>query len=342
MPYKIISGDEIPNFLPKVAKHSFAEKRLQESRQEIGREAEAITQDPTKFNGEKALFYFKDEPSEGLKIVPEDYASVVASSKKSARDAAPGSGQYLRPHFAAGVIVACKTSDGKIIIGSRDANRSKTDPTTYPLQFPCGFIDVDNSFYELMRGNQNPQPLMDKIISDGLRELREEVINFEDDKISAANLISAIYETKQWPQKEEKGGGTKNIHVVKSFIIAVDVNLTYAEIEAKRNQQILDLNQRLRETPEDNALKKQKKDFDEMTQMTCVEISQLPEVLAAKSNVGTDVEIEFDGKNRKFVAEHGATLNALAATLFERTTPNTSLSSTTAKAVVATESKQIE
>ena len=157
----------------------------------------------------------------------------------------------------------------------------------------------------------NADLLYETIISDAKRELREEVLNFSDTEISQAQPLAAIYETKQWPAKEEKGGGFKDAHVIKSFVIQVDVNMTYAEIEQRRNEEIQKLNEALVLDPRNLDLLQQKKDFDEMTQMGCIDAAQLPELLAEKAN-GTKVEIYFDGKPRQFVAEHGMTLDAVA------------------------------
>lgn len=320
MPYQLLPFNQESGFNlePKVAKHSFADKTGHEKGKElIDAKVEQINNNPNAFNGEKALFYFKDESqpdSNFLKIVPEDYASVSAAAEvnknpKTLADAAE-KGQFLRSHYVAGVIIACQTADDKIIIGSRDANRNKDDLTQYPLQFPCGFIDVNEAFYDKMRQG-NAALLHETINGDAKRELREEVLNFDDAEILQAQPLAAIYETKQWPVKEAKGGGTKNVHVIKSFVIQVKVNATYAEVEERRDATIKKLDEDLKLDPKNKELLQQKKDFDEMKTMGCVDVARLPELLAGKAN-GTEVEINFDGKPRKFVAEHGITLDAVS------------------------------
>ncbi|MCE3254661.1 MAG: hypothetical protein K0R25_155 [Rickettsiaceae bacterium] len=343
MIYKLLIFDDELNLTPKVAEHSYPNKKGHEKGQElIIDKRNQIKKNPLVFNGARALFYFKDKELEDgniLKIVPEDYASVLAALELNRNEetiaAAQAKGQFLRPHFVAGVIVLCKTSDDKIIIGSRDANRDKADPTKYPLQFPCGFIDVNEEFYDQMReGNINL--LKQAIIGDAKRELREEVLNFNDDEILKTQPLAAIYETKKWPRKEEKGGGTKDVHVIKSFVIEVDVNMTYAEIAEKRAAAIDELKAKLDADPQNKELRQQKKDFDEMTQMGYIDVQELPALLAGKAN-GTEAEINFDGKPRQFVAEHGMTLDAFSQYFAQR--PNPQIRVASAKAVAGLEQK---
>jgi hypothetical protein len=281
---------------PKVAKHEFAEKRgHEEGKKLIENKVKQIKDNPKAFNGKKALFYFKDEELEDreiLKIVPEDYASVSTALEINRNKELLNKDQFLRSHFSAGVIVLCKTSDNKIIIGSRDAARNKEDPTKYPLQFPCGFIDVNDSFYQDMQKKDSANLLNKAIVSDAKRELTEEVLGFSNSEIIDAKIIAAIYDTKQWPVKEEKGGGEKNVHVIKSFVVALNVDMTYKKIKKRRS-----------EVPP--------KDFNEMTVMGYIEIDKIPELLSEKEN-GTKVAINFDGKERLFVAEHGLTLDAVS------------------------------
>lgn len=315
MTYKIIPLNQINgfSFKPKVAKNSFARKTGHEKGRElIDAKVSAIESNPLAFNGEKALFYLRDVMQEGektLKIVPEDYASVSAALEVNRDSQAAIKGQFLRPHYAAGVIILCKTTDDKIIIGSRDANRDRDDPTKYPLQFPCGFIDVDEAFYSEMQKGQDAL-LYQALFKDAKRELKEEVLNFNDAQILHVELLAAIYETKQWPVKEEKGGGTKDVHVIKSFVIEVNVNMTYDEISDKRNAEIKKLRDQLDADPKNKELLRQEKDFGEMKVMGCVDIKTLPELLVGKTD-GTKAEIDFDGKERKFVAEHGMALDAI-------------------------------
>lgn len=314
MPYEILLFEPRVglNLQPKVAKNIFREKRLHpDSADLINDEIERIFANPNAFNGEKALFYFKDDADRSvLKIVPEDYASVLASAKLGR---SPQEGKFLRPHYAAGVIVVCKTSDNKIVIGSRDASRSKLDPTDYPLQFPCGFIDVNEEFYQVAQSGDSVW-LNDELIKNAKRELREEVLNFSDEQLTKSQSIGAIYETKQWPTK---AGGIKDVHVIKSFVVAVEVSLSAQEILEKREAAILELNRNLeleRSLPSNEErlkyLEVQKKDFDEMTQMGFVEFSRLSLILG--SGTGREAEILFEGKNRKFVAEHGMALDLVA------------------------------
>ncbi len=342
MPYQILPFDPRNGFSlnQKVAKHPFADKTGHEKGKElIDAKVAQIASNPLAFNGEKALFYFKDKELEDgniLKIVPEDYASVSAALEVNRNPqtiaSAQEKGQFLRPHYVAGVIVVCQTADDKIIIGSRDANRDKVDSTKYPLQFPCGFIDVNEDFYNKMRQG-NPDLLYETIISDAKRELREEVLNFDDTEISRTQPLAAIYETKQWPVKEEKGGGTKNVHVIKSFVIQVNVNMTYDQIEGRRNATIEKLNEDLIADPKNENFLQQKKDFGEMTKMGYIDLAQLPDLLAGKAD-GTKTEINFDGKPRQFVAEHGMTLDAVSQHLADKT-PRSSTQSSSVKAVVS-------
>lgn len=321
MPYGIASLADFVEFNTKLAKNSYAQKRgHEEGAKLIAKKAEEIDANPNQFNGAKAMFYFKNSDLEDgniLKIVPEDYASVstaLALNKDSTTiEAAAQKGQYLRPHFVAGVIVACRTADNQIIIGSRDANRNKVNPSEYPLQFPCGFIDIDEKFYDKVKTGSISE-LADELSQNGLRELREEVINFSDEQINRVQPISAIYETKKWPTKD---GETKDVHVIKSFVVEVYVNLTYAEIAAERERQIIELTQKIAVTDPNSAeieeLKQQQKDFGEMTQMGSIASSDLAALLQGKK--GNEVEINFDGKPRKFVAEHGLTIDSVAQNL---------------------------
>ncbi len=317
MPYKVKTFNQENGFnlRPKVAQNSFANKssHQEEGRSLIAAKAAKLESDPLAFNGEKALFYFKDEDSV-LKIVAEDYASVLAASEVNRNQAvveeAKEKGQFLRSHFAAGVIAVCHTADDKIIIGSRDVNKDKVDPTKYPIQFPCGFIDVTEDFYNKMKEGK-PDLLREAIISDAKRELREELLNFDDSQISQSpQLLAVIYETKKWPVKEEKGGGTKDVNVIKSFVIQINVNLTYLEIEERRAATIEKLQADLRTDPANKDLLQQEKDFNEMTKIGCIDLAQLPEILAGKTD-STKVEIHFDNKPRQFAAEHGMTLDAV-------------------------------
>jgi hypothetical protein len=208
MPYEFRSFTEesLDGLTPKIAKNTYANKGLHDdaSRRLIENEMAKIA-----FNGEKSLFYFKPEDPT-LKLVPEDYASVTAALKHNRADGAGAAAgaPYLRPHYVAGVIAVCRTSDGQIIIGSRDASRSKSDPSEYPLQFPCGFIDVNDAFYKAV-SDGGSDFLNEELEKNAQREAREEVGEAIDGKMLGSRVLGCIYETKTWRRSPKEDGSPK-------------------------------------------------------------------------------------------------------------------------------------
>jgi|GEM_PF-5182995 len=267
---------------PKTAKKSYDEKHDEKARSfvEAGW-AQAVAKNPKMTNGSKAIFYTKEgADSNTLKIVASDYAHFIAALKKDKPEDIK-----LRPHFATGVAVACITSDGHVIVGSRDANRDKKDPTQFPAQFPCGFIDTDQAFYEQIK---NRKGLHDTIVQNGLRELQEEVFNFQEAGIEIRNpqFIGGIYKTQTWPSKET---GQKEILNFKTLVVKCEVDITFAELEAMRQA-------------------KPPIDHHEMVTMGAVKSADV-------MGMNPESTVSLEGKKRQFVAEHGYALPLLAAHL---------------------------
>lgn len=308
----------LANATVKLAQNSFEKKTVHNGagQEIISKKRNEIALSGCGSNDEKVIIYFtRDETGETLfKVVSEDYASFLAAvelnHKINSGEKVEG---YLRPHFAAGAIAVCKTSDDKIIIGSRDASRDRIDYFAYPLQFPCGFIDVNQKFYDEIKYN-NPELLNQDIIDNARRELFEEILHFSDNKILRSNLVAAIYEEKKWRRKTEQGDDFKNVNVVKSFIVEFDVSLTFDEILQRRNTEIAELYQKLQRDDlseiEREDLLCRKKDFDEMTVLGFIEEKEIVTLLA-KHGSGFNVGINFDGRMRRFVAEHGLVLDVI-------------------------------
>lgn len=326
MSYEFRSFTELPRVAldgldPKVAKHDYVSKGLHNTESLALIEAEKAT---IAFNGEKSLFYFKLGDST-LKIVREDYASVTAALKHNRVDGAGAAAgaPYLRPHYVAGVIAVCRTSDGQIIIGSRDASRSKSDPSEYQLQFPCGFIDTNDAFYEAV--SKGGSGFLNEYLKENAqREAREEVGEAIEGKFSSYRVLGCIYETKKWRRSPKEDGSakegpeTKDVCVIKSFVVEVNLNATFAEIVAARAAEVEFVNTKLEEADlpaeERENLQQRKKDLGEMTRMGAI-----PERDAAGLVTGSTtydkVRVEFDDKPRPFVAEHGVTLSLVAKSL---------------------------
>jgi len=194
-----------------------------------------------------------------------------------------------KKNFVSGVIVLCKTSDDKFIIGSRDASKAKDDPQNYSLQAPCGFMENYQIGDELAFAKLKDQSLSFEqfVIENGIRELKEEILPFEDHEIIDKELIGGIFVVRQWPKKIHKTRdqpSTKDIANFKSFIVVANVSLTFDEI------------QELRQTTRKPI------DFHEITLIQGLTSEQINEQSLEKKP--TEIELDFDGKKRKFVAEH--------------------------------------
>lgn len=194
-----------------------------------------------------------------------------------------------KKNFVSGVIVLCKTSDDKFIIGSRDASRAKDDPQDYFLQAPCGFMENYEIGNELAFDKLKDRSLSFKefVIENGIKELKEEILPFEDHEIDEKELIGGIFVVRQWPKKNLQDPDqslTKNIANFKSFIVVTKVSLSFKEI------------QQLRQTS------RQPKDFHEITLIEGLSSKQINEQSSERKPI--EIAIDFDGKSRKFAAEH--------------------------------------
>ena len=232
------------------------------------------------FNGEKLVFYFKDQVNyqennnlskdnekSQLKVLDSDYATFRATI---------GNPDSQYKHFPTGVIVAVVTLDNKIIIGSRDANRDKNNSTIYPLQMPCGFIDLDKKENDINK----------LIVDNAIREVQEEL--YGDAEFLDCEIVGLISQTKNWYGKPEKyTDSKKQVNNIKSFIVACYVKQTYEEIKENRNS-------------------KNTKDIHELSQISSFDIDIKNLEALDYSNV--KFNLDFDGKERNFVAEHSAAL----------------------------------
>jgi hypothetical protein len=138
--------------------------------------------------------------------------------------------------------------------------------------------------------------------------MNEEVIEFSPDQITGTAVLGAIGADKKWPKKD---GSTKDVRVIKSFVVEVAVGLTFDEIAKQRAEQVASVNEALKSNPTNLALVQKVKDFGEMTVMSCIDLAQVPGLLSGKID-GTEAELNFDGRERKFVAEHGEVLDIVS------------------------------
>lgn len=229
-------------------------------------------------NRSKILCYFnadKTTDQKKIKVQLSQYACHnVAVSKE---------------HYACGVIVFCITSDDQLIIGSRDASRAKNDPQNYPMQAPCGFMENypigdESAFDKLLDKSLSYQEF---VIENGIRELKEEILPFEDCEIIKKELIGGVLVLRDWPEKNPQNPdqpSTKKIANFKSLIVVIKVSLSFEEI------------QQLRQTS------RKPKDYHEITLIEGLTRAQINEYSLGKKP--TEIAIDFDGKIRKFAAEH--------------------------------------
>lgn len=298
--YKIDEGEKYQNAIKEIDES--AKKAIESNNSNIP------------FNGKKLVFYFKDQinyqensnlskesEKSQLKILDSDYATFRATIGN------PNS-QYK--HFPAGVIAAVITSDNKIIIGSRDANRDKNDSTIYPLQMPCGFIDPDKEKSDINK----------LIIDNAIREVQEELYGEAD--FLDCKIIGLISQTKDWYGKPEKHeDAKKQVNDIKSFIVACYVKQTYQEIEVNRNN-------------------KNTKDIHELSQISSLDINEDNLKNLISNNVKSN--FYFDSKERNFVAEHSAALYLAVSNEIEKLQKKTIQNMVDNPSCYAVKEKQLE
>lgn len=286
-------------FTPKIAKRDYIEKHLEDGKESkicgfienIWANAlkNAVEKKQDLFDGNKAHFYLKltDKEDAGiLKIIPTRYKNLVAAH--SLENTEEIGLRKLRP---GGAIVVCTTKDGKVIVGSRDATRKPgKDGDDFSAQFPCGFIDPDESFYTQFKAKDEGMvgfdALSSSIVSQGIRELNEEVLKFPKGSIAKAGLLGCIYNDVEVPSKKHPDG-KKTIQSICSFVVACEVNLTFAEIQAIRNDK--------KYVPVDGHK----------------EIRTIEGIDISKINI-EEPEVELEGKARRFVSEHPQVFKLLA------------------------------
>lgn len=273
------------DFTSKVAKSSYGNKHSHaqafiESNWKMTVEAAGAANRTAPFNGEKAIAYIKPGTDDDsvFKVVPSDYANLLASAKKTDAVQDPDG---MRKHFVMGIIIVCVTKDNEVIVGSRDANWDKTNPESLMGQFSAGFIDPNEAFYAQA---STVSGLKQAFRDTALKELREEVFEFPAETITETKLLGGITQLRMWPSKRS---GNKAIENVKSVIVQVDVNMSAAEI------------MRARETnpPED---------FHEMTVMTAMPFDDMVQMKDAPS-------VFLEGSPREFIAEHAVVPSVIAA-----------------------------
>ncbi len=178
----------------------------------------ALRQNPKIFNGNQLAIEIDRDSEYKYTVLPVKYAQALASNKK-----------IISKHFAvAGVAAIIITKDKQIIIGSRDAGRDKTDPNKYPLQVPNGgldsnksqleFLNLLNLLYERTKSDQNKlnkfttsqqqyasldykskfgedeskTDFNNFISTEGIREVTEELLNFNDNDIKELGVIGGL------------------------------------------------------------------------------------------------------------------------------------------------------
>lgn len=293
--YHFVEFKEIEKEI-KISKKTFRDTLSSQDLETVESRANAITASGGE-NRSKILCYL--DTSKGLdqskiKIKLSEYACHnVGISKKN---------------FVSGVIVLCKTSDDKFIIGSRDASKAKDDPQNYPLQGPCGFMEEkyqigDKSAFTKLKDQS--LSFEQFVIENGIRELKEEILPFEDHEIIDKELIGGIFVVRQWPKKIHKTRdqpSTKDIANFKSFIVVVNVSLTFDEIQELR------------------GTSRKPVDFDEITLIQGLTEEQINEQSLGKKP--TEIELDFDGKKRKFVAEHCLLLPIIENSISRKISPS--------------------
>ena len=227
---------------------------------------------------QKILCYIslnKDPLNQKHKIVLSDYACHNQPISKK--------------HNVGGAIILCETSDQRLIIGSRDVSRKEKDSDNYFLQCPCGFlenyqIEGESAMDKLKK---NSLSFEEFIIENGIRELKEEILPFEDHEITEKKLFGGIFVLREWPKKipqEPDQPLTKKIANFKSFIVVTKVSLSFEEIKE------------LRKTS------RKPQDFDEITLIDGLTRHEIRELCSHKKPI--EIVKNFDGKERKFISEH--------------------------------------
>jgi hypothetical protein len=286
-------------FVSKVAKNSYREKHPEKVRESIDKnwkDTEDQAQQAGKeapFNGPKAILYarpgkeYARSGKEGVatvKVLSGNYAGFLASIK--AKDVVGDPEAGMRKHFPTGVIIVCVTKDGHAIMGSRDANWHKDKPETLMAQFPAGFIDTDADFYKKVA---TPKGLDDVFKATALKELREEVLNFPDDKVRETRVLGGVMQTKKWPSKKTE---MKEIANFKSVVVQVHVDMSAEEI-LKRRKELFDM-------PPEAAKNQSDYPQDGKKEMSVATSMKLSDVM----NMHNAPQVELEGRQCKFVAEH--------------------------------------
>jgi hypothetical protein len=224
---------------PRIAKTTYTNKHRTEEKEYVSKNWEFLQQrNPNSFNGDKAIFYTKEGKDSGiLKVVKSDYANVSAALQKD-----KPTNIQLRQHFVSGVAIVAITSDDMIIVGSRDTTRDKNDPTKYLAQFPCGFLDITDNFYERIA---TPEGFKEVVIENGLKEFEEELL--ECGKcgvtITEPTFVGGIIKRQTWPSKSEESK-EKQILNFKTFVVSVRLNKTFEEIcNLRKNNPPQDFNE---------------------------------------------------------------------------------------------------
>lgn len=191
----------------------------------VGENWEAATkQNPKIFNGNQLVVEITEDRSSDdahYIVTPVKYAQALASAK----------GIIPEKFVVAGVASVVITQDNKVIIGSRDAARDKSDPKKYPLQTPNGGMDSDtkqmealkllNTLYQKTKPDEHKltkfsteqqkhasldyrtkfgddesnTDFKDFLLQEGLREVREELYDFRDDEIKPLCVIGTLTHT---------------------------------------------------------------------------------------------------------------------------------------------------
>ncbi len=240
------------------------------------------------YNGNLYVLYSKEE--EPIKIKNSDFATLSVSRN----------GDSKLQHFAIAVSTILLTSDNKIIICSRDASKKDEDPTDYPLQFPCGYIErpsdesrksKDGAFdNQDMRKIKQNELTSSYILDFALKETSEELLDKKYLKLidGSSKIIAVISQEKTFINKN---GLEKKVENYRGFVVFARTELNFDQITRIRE-----------ENPP--------KDIHEATKIgyidLCVEnIDALINDLERKK---LDFTINFDKKERKFVAEQSVTL----------------------------------
>ncbi len=232
---------------------------------------------PKIFNGDQTTIYSRPDDNGHLKVLHNDFATVCAS-----RDANKKPELHLRDHFNPGVIILCRTSDGKILVSKNRADEGDV------LQFPGGFIGgekykkTENIIADLRK---NPECLINIINETSLREGAEEILKSFKDSHPKQEYLGYIGKKFNWPSKTNESG-TKKVVSIKSFVVLAETALSSKELTGQRDSDL----------PEDAGELPKVKFLDEK------------EALMA---ISSHKPVNVEGKEIPFIVEHREALSIL-------------------------------